>query len=140
MTIISYLLGFIPDANMLATLFTVLSIFISIGLSIIISFDLSKIKNDFLFNKISSNLKIVRKNFIYYFGCIVCSYIFYPRLVSICKPYNLTIFEYNIVISLTNLVNDFVFSLMVFGIIYYLYNFYSLQNLKNEIANELRKS
>ena len=139
MTVFAYLFGFIPDSNMLATLFTVLSIFISIGLSIIISFDLSKIKNDFLFKKISSNLRTVRKNFICYFGIIVGGYIFHPRLLTICKNYKFEIFEQEMELRLSFLLNDFIFSLMIFGIIYYMYNFYRLQSLKDEIASELRK-
>lgn len=137
MTFLTYLFGFIPDTNILSTLFTVLSIFISIGFSVIISFDLSSIKNDFLYKKILSNLREIRKNYIYYFSIIVISYVFYPRFISLCNE-NKILF-YNIEIDLQQLVSDLVFSLMVFGIIYYIYNFYSLQSLREEIAEELRK-
>ena len=137
MTIIMYLLGFEPDSNMLSTLYTVLSIFISIGLSIIISFDLSKIKNDFFHDKILNNLKAVRNNFLIHFTMITFIYIIYPKLSLQYKKETIEIYSFEV--SCFNLLNNFVFSFILIGIIYYMYNCYKLHSLKNEIDNELRK-
>ncbi len=138
LTSAAYLIGINPDSNMLSTLFTVLSILISIGLSIIISFDLSKIKNDFFHDRILNNLKEVRNTFLIYFAVITFSYIISPKFLLQYEESTIQIYDYKIL--LPNLVNNFIFSLMVFGIAYYMYNFYRLQSLKNEIDNELRKN
>lgn len=140
MTVVAYFVGFVPDSAMMSTLFTVLSVFISIGLSIIISFDLSKVKNDFIFKKVQANLKRVKDNFIWYFAVIIVIYISYPRISGLCKTQFFNIGGIEFVVDFHALFNDFVFSLLVFGVLYYLYNFSSLQSLKDEITAELRKS
>lgn len=138
LTSTAYLIGINPDSNMLSTLFTILSIFISIGLSIIISFDLSKIRNDFFHSKILYNLKEVRNTFLIYFAVISSCYLILPKLLLKCSDKSVKFYDYEIL--LPDVVNNFIFSLMVFGIAYYMYNFYRLQSLKNEIDNELRKN
>lgn len=135
----TYFLHFTPDSSMLSTLFTVLSIFISIGLSIIISFDLTKVKNDIVYDKISLNLKKVRNNFIYYFVFIVFSYIFYPALLDTYQDFQCDIVGFTFNIYPNIFIENIIFSIMVCGIFYYMYNFNTLQNLKDDIINDLRK-
>lgn len=68
LSMMMYALKFFPNELVLSTLFTVASIFLSIGLSIIITFDFSTIKNDEFYHTIKRNIDSVRQLFLVYFG------------------------------------------------------------------------
>lgn len=130
-----YCLNILHNELVISTLFTVASIFVSIGLSLIISFDITSVGNDAFFEKISKNLMEIQHCFLFYYFCIVLAYLagmsflrggdtawtFWPHLhcqrlaVSLC------------------------FSLLTLGIAYFIANFCELQKLKNDISSRLRK-
>lgn len=136
-----YILGIYPDEIILSTLFTVSSIFLSIGLSLIITFDLIKIKNDSYYNYIKNNINNVRKTFLIYFFVITSAYLISMQMLQ-CKKELIYTYKINTIhtsINYSIFFIDLMFSLLLFGIFYFIINFIQLQKLKNDIDATLRK-
>ena len=136
-----YALKIFPNELVLSTLFTVASIFLSIGLSLIITFDFSKIGNDNFYNIIKKNIDRVRKVFLMYFCVMTFAYLagmYFIKCelswaVTSIKLLGMAIVPSQAVISIT-------FSLLLLGLCCFIMNFIHLQKLKNDIDARLREN
>lgn len=134
LSMMMYALKFFPNELVLSTLFTVASIFLSIGLSIIITFDFSTIKNDEFYHTIKRNIDSVRQLFLVYFGIMTLSYLAGMHFIK-SKGYS-TFIDLKFLsfsINFPNIIICITFSLLLFGICCFIINFIDLQKLKNDI-------
>ena len=136
---VMYTLNIFPNELVLSTLFTVASIFLSIGLSIIITFDLSIIKNDRFYLIIKNNIDNVRKLFLIYFAIMTCSYLVGVQFIK--KDPHIVLIDFNLIsfcVDIPNVVVSIASSLLLFGICCFIINFIDLQKLKNDIDSKHR--
>lgn len=119
----------VPNESIVSTLFTVSSVFVSMGLSVIIGFDLSGVKNDDWFKRINKNIKIIQSTFLWYYAFIIVVYLIYAQmeLKLSCLPLG------------QKFAGSFCFSTILIGILYFVVNFMELQKLKDSIAQRLHK-
>ncbi len=120
--------GVSPDANLINTLFNVSGILFSIGLGLIVSFDMSGVKNKKMITSLRENIANVRNNFIIYFTIVT---IFYVASFYLTKPLPVYRYEYNFGVL--------VCSIILYSIAYFVKNFVSVQKLKSDIFDELNK-
>lgn len=76
------------DIRVAEIFFTVGGIFFSVGLSLLTSFDFSKIVNDDFYQKLLSNIQLVRKSFIFHFfiSTICIAILYFIQSNSIVIP------------------------------------------------------
>ena len=125
------------DKNLLNLLFTVGSIFFSLGLSIVVTFDLSKITNQEYLIKLEQTLTIIRRNFLrtFYISIIVLIIAHMFEGISINLPtlgglipsgkINLSIlgFSYTVIIGV---------------LIIYILNFLSIEKFRKDLDKKIR--
>lgn len=119
------------DDFFVSTIYTVSGIMFSIGISILVTFNLHGIKKQSFINKIRTNIINVRDTFIYYFAISTIFFIVekYLRkssnnIFSIFKNEN-----YSIDINLSVVVSFFLF----YSIFYFILNFIEVQKLNDQI-------
>lgn len=134
--LISIVVSITIDDFFINTIFTVSGIMFSVGLGLIVTFNISGIKNKKYINDLRSNIDSVRNSFLQYFLISTISFIldFYLRqnhidITTICYK------EYHIDLNWPIL---FVL-LMLYSIIYYIYNFIEIQKLNNEIFDKINE-
>lgn len=135
-----YALDVSPNELMLSTLFTVASIFLSIGLSLIITFNLVTIDNDTFYLKIKNNINVVRKTFLIYFFIMTIGYlagIHFLKSKTIDTVLNVNFIQFHLNVS--QFIISIVFSLLLFGVFCFIMNFMDLQKLKDDIDDRLRQ-
>lgn len=118
--------------DFLATLFNVSGIMFSIGLSLIVTFNLSGIKNKKYIKKIKNNIKRIRNLFFLNFSLITFLYIF-SQLVNI---------KYVVIFPKDKFPLTFNFCVfyslyIIFSIVYFIINFMEIQKLSNDITNQI---
>lgn len=120
-----------------STLYTISGIMFSVGASMIVTFNLSGIKNQDFLLRIRRNLCDVKKSFIFYFLIASISYIMQYYLlksqIDIISLFCIKQFEFKI--SLSVLFSSFI----LLSIIYYVTNINYLYKLSNDIFNALNK-
>jgi hypothetical protein len=122
------------DDHLPAILFTVCGIFFSVGMSQIMTYDISKIINERYFKSIKKSLHSIRKSFVMQFICCGFAYIVYEILT-----------ENNSMLFIIT-IGDFSFSLIIFlnvmlicCLIYFIINFQELLKNKLELDSKIRQ-
>lgn len=131
-SLISILIKFKASEFLLSTFFTVSGIMFSVGIGLIATFNMNGLKNPEIIKNIRHGLSNVRNMFIVYFTVTTISLIFGKLLID--KEINS--------IHVIGLSIDISFSIcftMLFCIAYFIYNFFQLQRLSDEIYDNLNK-
>lgn len=126
------------DDFLLNTIFTVLGIMFSIGLGLIVTFNLQGVKNKKLVNILRSKLKTVRGIYIRYFGIATFLFILdkYLREKKISIIHVAELRGFSVEVNFAFLICF----LLIIIIIYYILNFIKTQELNEEIFDELNKT
>ena len=124
-----------PNSDLLSTLYTVCGIMFSIGLSLIVTFNLSNIRNKNYLTKIKSNLRYIRNSFMWYFTIATFAFICESYLPA--ENLNLYVFQTNkgILLSWWSIF----FVAILFAIIYFVMNFLALQKLSTDIYDRVNE-
>lgn len=122
------------DDFFIGTIYTVSGIMFSIGISILVTFNLHGLRKQSFINNIRFNINKVRNLFIYYFSLSTFSFIIERYLRksenNIIKIYD----DSDFIISL-NL--SFVIIIVIFYcILYFIFNFLEVQKLNNDIFDK----
>lgn len=133
---ILYVVNLTPDNNMFSTVFTVLSILFSVGIGIIVTFELNCIKSDSIYANIKCNIDHVFRNFLWYFAVFIILYLIGYYYIPKIGSYTTSLFSIDI--DFYRIIVVFAFSVLVMGILYFTMNFVQLRKLKNEITTQLR--
>ncbi|MDR0606505.1 MAG: hypothetical protein LBG80_19705 [Bacteroidales bacterium] len=122
------------DNFIMSTIYTVSSIMFSIGIGLVVSFNLYGIKNKSFVKIIRSNLNEVRNSYILYFAISTICYIAdrYLREKHISAEFRIS----------DNTQIDFCLSfffllVILYSMVYYISNFLALQKLNNDIFDTL---
>ena len=140
------LLGYSPEPGVMSTLYTVSGIFFSIGLSLIIAFDLSPIKNPILLKKIRATLAGLRGDYIKWFSISTASYLVFTLIEKkeIILNQLLTWIPYiekisSVVnINLTPVVLNLSLSIQLIAILFFIINFIETQESKDNLSDRIR--
>ncbi|MDR3706619.1 MAG: hypothetical protein P4L28_12030 [Paludibacteraceae bacterium] len=120
----------------ISTIFNVSGILFSVGLGLIVTFDINDVKNKSFIKEIRNNLNGVRNSFIFYFSLSVFCYII-DKYLRDNKIFVWNINIYDIYIKLNWSV---LFCLLMFySIFYFIINFLSIQKLKNDIVDKINE-
>ena len=123
-----------PNEFFNGTIFTVSGIVFSLGLGLIVTFNLSSIKNKKYIAEIRKTLNKVRNSFIFYFIVTVVCYILDKYLRDKCII-SLPLFKMkNLQIELNYAI--FFCVLMFYSIAYYVINFLNIQKLNDDIFDK----
>lgn len=126
------------DNNVLSTIYNVSGIIFSVGMGLIITFDLNNIKNVQYIRAIRKRLNVIRNAYILFFSISTVLYI----SVFFTSEFNLSIYIYsyknitilfntNIFIQYLNLI------FCLFSIAYFIVNFIQAQKLKDDICDKI---
>lgn len=126
------------DNNVLSTIYNVSGIIFSVGMGLIITFDLNNIKNVQYIRAIRRRLNVIRNAYILFFSISTVLYI----SVFFTSEFNLSIYIYlyknitilfntNIFIQYLNLI------FCLFSIAYFIVNFIQAQKLKDDICDKI---
>lgn len=132
-TIVVSLFNIPLDDHLPAILFTVCGIFFSVGMSQIMTYDISKITNEKYFQSIKNSLHAIRKSFVMQFICCSIAYIGYELIKQ-----NMTVFVVTIkgidfyIIKCLNVI-------LVYCLIYFVINFQELLKNKLDLDSKIRK-
>ncbi len=132
--IMSVFIKTVPGEFFISTIFNVAGIMFSVGLGLLVTFNLNGLKNKSIIQDIRNNLKVVRSSFIIHFSMITIVYLL-TKLLSDNKFTDISFQKVNLLINWT-----IVFCiLMIYSIIYFVINFFSIQKLNEQIYDELNK-
>lgn len=120
---------FKPDNTLMNTIFTVSGIMFSIGLGLIVNFNLQEVRNAWYIRKIRINLNKVRNSFIFFFALSTASFLMNEYLGCLQFSFKFVHFDLSI----------FFLIMMLFSIVYYIVNLIDLQKLNNDIVDKLNK-
>jgi hypothetical protein len=133
-TIVVTLFNISLDDHLPAILFTVCGIFFSVGMSQIMTYDISKIINEKYFQSIKNSLHSIRRSFVMQFVCCGIAYIWYEILTECQKTiFVITIKGFNF--SLINFLNV----ILICCLIYFVINFQELLKNKLELDAKIRQ-
>lgn len=122
-----------PDTFLLSTLYTVCGIMFSIGLGLIVTFNMNGVKNKNYINKIRKNLTSVRDSFLIYFvistTCLVLGQ--YLNDVDVRFEVKGTMITISPVMLF--------FSLIIYSIIFFIINFLEVQKLSQDIFDKINQ-
>lgn len=138
--VISLISSFIP-INMkvsdyfMTAIFTVMGIMFSIGMGLIVTFNLSSVKNKHILGVLRNKIKSLQESFITLFSFSTSIYIIEYFFRD--QKTNLNTFTFNIKENLI-IMNLSIFSLVfiLLTIVYFIINFTKLQKLNNDILDE----
>lgn len=128
-TILAIFIPYGSNIGFLGSIYGVSGILFSIGISLIVTFSLQGIKTKTYIQKLRKQLKYVRNTFILYF---TISTIIYILSLHITKPV-----KFHILIDLEFSFFVFASTSILFSVIYFIVNFISVQNLKDEVFDRL---
>lgn len=118
------------------TIYTVTGIMFSIGMGIIVTFNLQGIKNRNIIKIFRENLFYLRSSYIKYFT--IATVLFLLDNFTRIKGCNIKIISFkNYIINFD--ISLFVSLIMIFCVVYFIYNFILLHKLNNDIYDELNK-
>lgn len=129
-SILSMLIKFEASEFLLSTIFNVSGIMFSVGIGLIATFNMNGLKNPKIIKSIRIDLSIVRNMFIVYFTITTISLIIGKLLID--KKIS--------TITLKGITIDVSFAIcftMIFCIAYFIYNFFQLQKLNDQIYDNL---
>jgi hypothetical protein len=133
-TIFITLLNIPLDDHLPAILFTVCGIFFSVGMSQIMTYDISKIINERYFQSIKNSLHSIRKSFVMQFICCGVAYLGYEILTE-NNQIKFVITIKNFTLSLIIFLN----AMLVCCLIYFVINFQELLKNKLELDSKIRE-
>lgn len=110
------------------TLYTVSGIMFSIGLGLIVSFNLTEVKNPIYLSKIRKNIKRVRDSFICYFICLTILFVIIQCLDDL--RFSFLFFNFRVFVAIT----------LLHSIIYYIHNFLLIQELNDDILDKINET
>lgn len=123
------------DDFFMYTVYTVSGIMFSIGLGMVVTFNLHGIKNKTFINKIRQNLNDVRNKYILYFAistlCLILDKYLRQSDLSIIKIPVSDDFILNFNAS------AFLFLIMLYSILYFVINFLALQKLNDDLFDKM---
>jgi hypothetical protein len=128
------LLNMPTDVHLPAILFTLCGIFFSVGMSQIMTYDISKIINEKYFQSMKTTLNTITKSFVMQFICCTIAFIGYEILNEQKKA------------AFSIIIKDFDFSLirffnviLIYCLLYFVFNFYKLLKNKIELDSKIRQ-
>jgi hypothetical protein len=133
-TIVVTLLNIHFDDNLPDILFAVCGIFFSVGMSQIMSYDISRIINEKYFHLIKSSLHSIRKSFVMQFICCGVAYLG-CEILSENKKILFVISMRNFNFSLMSFLNV----MLACCLIYFVINFQELLRNKLELDSKIRQ-
>jgi hypothetical protein len=120
----------------MSTVYGVSGIMFSVGIGLIVTFNMNGIKNKKFISDIRGNISKVRRSFILYFSISTFAYILNSILIDnkLLKT-SISVFSKDV---------DIYFSLpicliMIYSIIFFVVNFYQIQKLNEDIYDEMNK-
>ena len=119
------------DDFFMGTIYTVSGIMFSIGISILVTFNLQGIKKKSFIDKIRNNLNEVRNTFIYYFSFSTVFFILERYLRKSDKNILVLYQKDELLIDVS--VSFVVTVLIFYSIFYFILNFLEVQKLNNQI-------
>lgn len=120
----------------MSTIFNVSGIMFSLGLGLIVTFNINGVKNKKFIASIRESLGNVRNSFIKYFAVAVVCYI----LDEVLKSHGVETLNFTIRTQSFSVNWSIFFStIMFYSIIYFVFNFLEVQRLNNDIFDELNK-
>lgn len=122
-----------PDTFLLSTLYTVCGIMFSIGLGLIVTFNMSGVKNKSYIKIIRKNLKSVRDSFLKYFAISTTCLILGQYLSN--SDFLFIVREVEIIISPSMLF----FALIIYSIVFFIINFLEVQKLSQDIFDKVEQ-
>lgn len=140
------LLGYSPEPGVMSTLYTVSGIFFSIGLSLIIAFDLNPIKNPALLRRVRETLARLRNDYIKWFSISTISYLTFtfieekeinPSEVLVRIPHmeNLSA---ALNVDIAPVILNLSLSILVISILFFIVNFIETQKSKDWLSDKIR--
>lgn len=142
--IISILLSntnFIINDSVFNIMFTIIGIFFSISISQIMSFSFIGVENSEYVKRRKKNLNRIRKIFIWLFGITTFLFLLPDSFALMNKFFELINSKIKFDISFLQI--KFIYlklCLLLFVVIFYIYNFIKLSNLKSDIDEDIRNS
>lgn len=127
--ILSYMLDMPLKEGLISTLYNVSGIMFSIGLGLIVSFNLSGVRNRKYIKEIRKNIVNIRNIFIYYFIISTFIYITYSYIGVMEFKYKWLYIKIDTSI--------FACMFLLFSIMYFTINFLSIQKLNDEIFDRI---
>ena len=131
--IIISLLCLHPDDFFVNTIFTVSGIMFSVGLGLIVTFNISGVKNQKHIKQLRGNIDKVRNSFLKYFlistVCYILDYYLRQKALNI-TTINIKNFQFELNWSVLFCI------LMLYSIVYYIINFIEIQKLNNSIFDK----
>lgn len=127
-------INIIPGEFFVSTIFTVIGIVFSVGLGLIVTFNISGIKNKDFLLEIRKTINTVRNSFIFYFILSIVAYLTIKFLID--AKLEQTSFEF----GKSSIIFHWTFGLciiMLISLYYFIANFFSIQRLNNQIHDEL---
>lgn len=128
--LLSFFIKWRADDFFMNTIYTVLGIVFSIGIGLVVSFNMSGITKKNIVNKIRGNLVSLRDSYMRYFTASTIFYIldkYFRDNGNILEFFN----EYHFNFSI------FALTIMLFSIAHNIYNFIMVQKLNDQIYDEL---
>ncbi|MBE3662149.1 hypothetical protein BOO91_14545 [Vibrio navarrensis] len=116
--------------ELISTLFTVNSIMFSLGLGLIVSFNMGRIKNRSYIKTIRANIAKVKNTFMLLFGISVC---FFIANSLHTEAHYLAIFSKKITFSMP----VFTLLIIIYSAFYFVVNFIEIQKLNDSIFDRL---
>lgn len=123
-----------PDQFFTSTIFTVSGIMFSIGLGLIVSFNLNGVKNKNYIKGLRSNINFVRDNFMIYFSLATACYILDQYFNSVSF---IIIDEPSI--KITFCLSIFFCLSILYSACYFIINFLEIQKLNNDIFDKINE-
>jgi len=123
-----FLSDWVINNNVIQNLYTISGIMFSIGLSLAVTFNLSAVKNISLRNRIRKAVNKVRDLFIIYF--VLISF-FYVIIISIIENNKSDVIYYFFRYS------HLLTWVMIYSIIYFIWNFLEVQKLNSQIEDSI---
>lgn len=125
------------DDFFMYTIYTVSGIMFSIGLGMVVTFNLQGIKNKTFISKIRQNLNSVRNRYIRYFAISTVCFI----LEKYLRQADLSVVKVSVsegfILSFN--ASAFLFLVMLYSILYFIINFLALQKLNNDLFDKLNE-
>ncbi|MFV0538695.1 MAG: hypothetical protein ACK5M3_15230 [Dysgonomonas sp.] len=125
------------DDFFMYTIYAVSGIMFSIGLGMVVTFNLQGTKNKTFISKIRQNLNTVRNSYIRYFAISTVCFI----LEKYLRQADLSVLKIplgeNFILSFNASV--FLFLVMLYSILYFIINFLALQKLNNDLFDKLNE-
>ena len=123
-----------PDNLFLNTCFTVSSIVFSVGLILIVTFNLTGIKNRYYIEKIRDVIHNMRNKFISYFFMVVIIYLL-GNYININNIKIISISGFDIMFDLST----FFCMMIILSVAYFIVNFLEIQKLNEDIFDRVNR-